>query len=349
MPLLERTIADIKELDFQAVQEVKDYQDKLTKPRGSLGVLEAISVQLGGITGQKCPDLGKKVVVIMAGDHGVVQEGISAYPSEVTPQMVSNFIQGGAAINVLARHTGADLVVADVGVAASIDNAKVLAYKIRPGTGNMAQGPAMAETEAVQALEVGIKIANDLIGKGYRILATGEMGIGNTTAASALVAVYLGVPAAEVTGRGTGLKAEAVKHKAEVIDRSIAINRPDPKYPLDVLAKVGGLEIAALAGLILGAAANRIPVVIDGFISSAAALIAAKFAPRSLGYMIASHCSAEMAHRKLLQYLGLRPVLELDMRLGEGTGAVLAFPLIEAAVKIVKEMATFESAGVAGA
>lgn len=349
MSLLERTVANIKELDLRAIQEVKDHQNKLTKPQGSLGVLESISIQLGGITGQKCPDLGKKVVVVMAGDHGVVQEGISAYPSEVTPQMVSNFIRGGAAINVLARHTGADVVVADVGVAASIANSKVLSYKVRPGTGNMAQGPAMTETEAVQALEVGIQIANDLIGKGYRMLATGEMGIGNTTAASALVAVFLKVPAAEVTGKGTGIKAEALKHKAEVIDRSIAINHPDPKDPLDVLAKVGGLEIAALAGLILGAAANRTPVVIDGFISSAAALVAGKIAPRSLGYMIASHCSAEMAHRKLLQYLGLKPILELEMRLGEGTGAVLAFPMIEAAVKIVKEMATFESAGVAGA
>lgn len=347
--LLEETIAGIKELDCQAIQEVKDHQNRLTKPQGSLGILEAISIQLGGITGRKCPDLGKKAVVVMAADHGVVAEGISAFPSEVTPQMVHNFIQGGAAINVLSRHVGADVLVVDVGVASDINHPRVLSYKVKHGTENMAEGSAMTRAEAVQALEVGIKVATDLIGKGYRMLATGEMGIGNTTASSALVAAFLGVPAAEVTGKGTGIKAEAIKHKAEVIDRAIAVNHPDTKDPIDVLAKVGGLEIAALAGLILGAAAHRIPVVIDGFISSAAALVALKIAPRSLEYVIASHCSAEMAHRKLLQYLELKPVLELEMRLGEGTGAVLVFPLIEAAVKIVKEMATFESAGVTDA
>ncbi len=349
MSLLEATVANIKELDLQTINEVKTYQSQLTKPQGSLGVLEDISVQLGGITTQRCPDLGKKAVVVMAADHGVVAEGISAFPSEVTPQMVHNFIQGGAAINVLSRHIGADVLVVDVGVAIDIEHPRVLSYKVRPGTGNMAQGPAMTRVEAVQALEVGIKVATDLISRGYRMLATGEMGIGNTTASSALVAAFLGVPAVEVTGKGTGIKGETIQHKAEVIDEAIALNQPNPKDPIDVLAKVGGLEIAALAGLILGAAANRTPVVIDGFISSAAALVASRIAPLSLGYMIASHCSAEMAHRKLLQYIGLKPVLELEMRLGEGTGAVLAFPLIEAAVKIVKEMATFESAGVAGA
>lgn len=347
MPLLEATIANINELDLKTINEVKDYQNKLTKPQGSLGVLEEISVQLGGITGQKCPDLGKKAVVVMAADHGVVAEGISAFPSEVTPQMVNNFIQGGAAINVLSRHIGAEVFVADLGVAAEIEHQRILSYKIRPGTGNMAKGPAMTRTEAIQALEVGIKVANELAEKGYQMLATGEMGIGNTTASSALVAAFLGAPAVEVTGKGTGIKEETVKHKAKVIDQAIELNKPNPKDPIDVLAKVGGLEIAGLAGLILGAAAKRIPVVIDGFISSAAALTAWKIAPRSLDYMIASHCSAEIAHRKLLRYMGLKPVLELEMRLGEGTGAVLAFPLIEAAVKIVKEMATFESAGVA--
>ncbi len=349
MSLLESTVVNIKELDLETISEVKNYQNKLTKPQGSLGVLEEISIQLGGITGQKCPDIEKKAVVVMAADHGVVAEGISAFPSEVTPQMVHNFIQGGAAINVLSRHTGADVFVVDVGVAATIDHPRVLSYKIRPGTGNMAQEPAMTRAEAIQALEVGVRVATDLIGRGYRMLATGEMGIGNTTASSALIAAFLGVSAVEVTGKGTGIKSETIKHKAEIIDRAIAVNQPNPEDPIDVLAKVGGLEIAALSGLILAAAANRTPVVIDGFISSAAALVAQKIAPCSLGYMIASHCSAEMAHRKLLQYIGLKPVLELEMRLGEGTGAVLAFPLIEAAVKIVKEMATFESAGVAGA
>ncbi|NLW47138.1 MAG: nicotinate-nucleotide--dimethylbenzimidazole phosphoribosyltransferase [Firmicutes bacterium] len=349
MSLLEATIVNIKELDLEAINEVKDYQNKLTKPQGSLGILEELSLQLSGITGQKFPDIEKKAVVIMAADHGVVAEGISAYPSEVTPQMVNNFIQGGAAINVLSRHTGSDVFVVDVGVATDLDHPKVLSYKVKLGTENMAQGPAMTKKEAIQALEVGIKVANDLTGKGYRMLATGEMGIGNTTASSALVAAFMGVPAVEVTGKGTGIQGEVIIHKAKVIDGAIAFNQLNPKEPIDVLAKVGGLEIAALAGLILGAAAKQIPVVIDGFISSAAALVAWKIAPRSMGYMISSHCSAEMAHRKLLQYMGLKPVLELEMRLGEGTGAVLAFPLIEAAVKIVKEMATFESAGIAGA
>lgn len=349
MSLLEATIDNIKELDLEAINEVKNYQNKLTKPQGSLGILEELSIQLSGITGEKCPDIGKKAVVIMAADHGVVAEGISAFSSEVTPQMVNNFIQGGAAINVLSRHTESDVFVVDVGVAADIEHPKVLSYKVKYGTENMVRGPAMTKMEAIQALEVGIKVANDLTGKGYRMLATGEMGIGNTTASSALAAAFLEVPAVEVTGKGTGIQGETIKHKAKVIDGAIALNQPNPKEPIDVLAKVGGLEIAALAGLILGAAAQRIPVVIDGFISSAAALVSWKIAPRSIGYMIASHCSAEMAHRKLLQYIGLKPVLELKMRLGEGTGAVLAFPLIEAAVKIVKEMATFESAGIAGA
>ena len=345
---LEITLANIQDIDREIINEVKKYQSRLTKPLGSLGVLEDISFQLAGITKQKCPDLGRKAVVVMAADHGVVVEGVSAFPGEVTSQMVRNFIQGGAAINVLSRHIGVDVLVADVGVAAAIDYPQVLSYKIKSGTGNIAQGPAMTEAEAVEALEVGIKVANGLVSNGYQIFATGEMGIGNTTASSALVAALLKIPAAEVTGKGTGINAEAVKYKAEVIDRAIAINQPNPSDPLDVLAKVGGLEIAAMAGLILGAAVNRVPVVLDGFISSAAALVAVKLAPRALGYMIASHCSAEMAHRKLLQYLGLKPVLELEMRLGEGTGAVLAFPIIEAAVKIVKEMATFEAAGVVG-
>lgn len=345
---LEITLANIQDLDRKIINEVKEYQNRLTKPQGSLGVLEDISIQLAGITSRKCPDLGRKAVVVMAADHGVVVEGVSAFPSEVTSQMVRNFIQGGAAINVLSRHIGVDVLVVDVGVAADIDYPQVLSYKIRSGTVNMAQGPAMTRAEAIKALEVGIKVANDLVSNGYQILATGEMGIGNTTASSALVAAFLKVPAVEVTGKGTGINTEAVKYKAEVIDRAIAINQPDPNDPLDVLAKVGGLEIAAMAGLILGAAVNRVPVVLDGFISSAAALVAVKLVPYSLGYMIASHCSAEVAHRKLLQYIGLKPVLELEMRLGEGTGAVLAFPIIEAAVKIVKEMATFEVAGVVG-
>jgi len=346
MNLLEKTVTNIKEVNEQVRQEIRNYQNQLTKPPGSLGILEELSVQIGGITGQSFPEITKKVVAVMAGDHGVCDENISAFPKEVTPQMVLNFAHGGAAINVLARHVGARVIVVDVGVATPIEHEQVLFRKVKAGTANMAKGPAMSREEAVQAVEVGISIAEDLIAEGYQLLATGDMGIGNTTASSAIMAAFLNITAREVTGRGTGLDPEAVLHKAQVIDRAIAINKPNPQDPIDVLAKVGGLEIGALAGLILGAAANRVPVVIDGFISTSAALVAGKITPKSLQYMIASHCSAEMAHRKLLEYLKLKPILELEMRLGEGTGAVLAFNVIEASLKILKEMATFESAGV---
>jgi nicotinate-nucleotide--dimethylbenzimidazole phosphoribosyltransferase len=349
MELLERTIAQIGDLNQGVMAEIADHQNQLTKPPGSLGILEELAIRLGGITGEKFPEITRRVVAVMAGDHGVTIEKISAYPPEVTPQMVMNFVQGGAAINVLARQNGAQVVVVDVGVAAPVHHQKVLSRKVRPGTANLAAGPAMNRDEAVQSLEVGISVADDLINQGYQILATGEMGIGNTTASSAIMAAFLKIPAREVTGRGTGIDPEAVLHKEQVIDRALALNNPDPEDPLDVLAKVGGLEIGALAGLILGAAARRKPVVIDGFISTTAALLALKLAPRSFPYMIASHCSAEMAHRKLLKYLELKPVLELEMRLGEGTGAALAFNLIEAALRINREMATFAQAGVSQA
>jgi nicotinate-nucleotide--dimethylbenzimidazole phosphoribosyltransferase len=346
MGLLETTVSQIGDLDRAAMERVQRREDSLTKPQGSLGVLERIAAQLGGITGKDVPEVGKKAIVVMAGDHGVVAEGISSFPQEVTVQMVYNFINGGAAINVLGRHAGAAVFVADLGVAALIDHPQVIPKKVRPGTANMAAGPAMTRTEAIRALEAGIELAGQLADQGYQMLATGEMGIGNTTASSAMIAAFLGKPATAVAGRGTGLDEQAVSRKAAVIERAIAVNRPDPRDPLDVLAKVGGLEIGGLAGLILGGAARRVPVVIDGFISSTAALVAARIAPKSVSYMIASHCSAEMAHRQLLETLGLKPVLELEMRLGEGTGAALAFHLVEASVKILREMATFESAGV---
>lgn len=346
MKLFTETIRSINGLHEPVMNQIRAHQNQLTKPPGSLGVLEELAVRIGGITGQKFPEITKKAVVVMAGDHGVTAENVSAYPREVTAQMVLNFATGGAAINVLARHAGAQVVAVDVGVAAPIEDKKILSRKVKPGTANMATGPAMSREEAILALETGISVAGDLVIDGYQLLATGEMGIGNTTASSAIMAAFLKVPASEVTGRGTGLDSQTVSHKAQIIDRAITVNKPDPKDPVDVLAKVGGLEIGALAGLILGAAARRTPVVIDGFISTVAALIAAKIAPESLNFMIASHVSAEMAHRKLLEYLKLKPVLELEMRLGEGTGAVLAFLIIEASLKIIQEMATFESAGV---
>lgn len=351
MKLLNKISGSIGGLNEPVMDRIRSHQNRLTKPPGSLGVLEELAVRIGGITGREFPEISRKAVVVMAGDHGVAAENISAYPQEVTAQMVLNFANGGAAINILARHAGVRVVVVDVGVAVPIDHPQIVSRKIRPGTANMAEGPAMSRTEAITALETGIAMAGELIdadqtGEGVQLLATGEMGIGNTTASSAIVAALLKVPASEVTGRGTGLDSQAVSHKAQVIDRAIAINRPDPEDPLDVLAKVGGLEIGALAGIILGAAARRTPVVIDGFISTTAALLAAKIAPGSLNFMIASHVSAEMAHRKLLEYLKLKPVLELEMRLGEGTGAVLAMNIIEASLKINQEMATFESAGI---
>ena len=347
--LFETTINKIGDLNETTIQAIRTRQDNLTKPPGSLGILEDLAARIGGVTGQDFPQISKKAVVVMAADHGVAAEGVSAYPPEVTPQMVLNFARGGAAINVLARHAGAEVFVADVGVAADLEHPAVLSRKVKPGTANMAHGPAMTRDETIRAMEVGIELAEDLVKQGYQCLATGEMGIGNTTAASAIMAAFLSISARDVTGRGTGLDEQAVARKTQVIEGALALNQPNPGEPLDVLSKVGGLEIAALTGLILGSAANRVPIVIDGFISTAAALVASKFAPKSLHYMFASHCSAEMAHRKLLHYLELKPMLELEMRLGEGTGAVLAFNLMEAAVKIVKEMATFESAGVSKA
>jgi len=363
---LERTIRQIKPLDMDAMRQARARQDTLTKPQGSLGRLEELSIQVAGIVGQARPRIEDKVIVTMAGDHGVVAEGVSAYPSEVTVQMVYNFLRGGAGINVLARHVGARVVVVDMGVAADLPpHPGLVVKKIGPGTSNMARGPAMERGEAIQALEAGIEVVEEELAKGMDILGTGDMGIGNTTASSAIVAAITGAPMAQVTGRGTGVNDEQLRHKIEVIEQALALNQPDPEDPLDVLAKVGGFEIGGLAGAILGAAAHRVPVVLDGFISGAAALIAVGFArrlrpeasPRGAlpegasarrvrDYLIAAHRSVEVGHPLVLEHLGLRPLLDLDMRLGEGTGAALGISLVEAAVKILNEMATFGQAGV---
>ncbi len=348
MSILERTLSQIEELDGRAMEMARKRQDSLTKPQGSLGALEEISVQLAGIFGRPLPPLGKKVVIVMAGDHGVVEEGVSLFPQEVTPQMVLNFLRGGAAINVLARHAGAEVRVVDVGVAEDVVGEGLIVRKIRRGTANMAKGPAMSREEAVRALEVGIQVAEEEVEAGALYLATGDMGIGNTTPSSAITAVLTGTDPEEVTGRGTGLDDEGRKRKVEVIRRAIRVNQPDPEDPLDVLSKVGGLEIAGIAGVVLGAAARRRPVLVDGFISGAGALVAAALAPRSRDYMIASHLSQEAGHRAALGRLGLKPLIHADMRLGEGTGAALGFLLVEAAVKIISEMATFDEAGVSG-
>ena len=321
--------------------------DQLTKPTGSLGRLEELARGLAEISGRCPPELAHPVIFILAGDHGVVEERVSAYPQAVTAQMVENFLQGGAAINVLARHAGARVVVADFGIAGPLSpHVALRSHRIGPGTRNMSREPAMTGVEARAAIEAGIALVESERPRGLDLIGTGEMGIGNTTAASAIVAVLTGAPVAAVTGRGTGVDGAGRRRKIEAIERAILVNQPDPDDALDVLAKVGGFEIAGLVGVVLAAARHHIPVVVDGFISSAAALAAIRMAPAARHYLLASHRSAEPGHRHALDALGLEPYLDLGMRLGEGTGAALCIDLARAAVKLLTEMATFKSAGV---
>jgi nicotinate-nucleotide--dimethylbenzimidazole phosphoribosyltransferase len=332
------------------MEEARRRQDQLTKPRGSLGRLEELAVRLAGITRRVRQHLPNKTVVLMAGDHGVVEEGVSAYPQSVTAQMVANFLRGGAAINVLARRAGARVVVVDMGVAVELPcHPDLIVRKIGRGTRNMAEGPAMTREEALAAIEAGFQLADEEIRRGTDLLATGDMGIGNTTAASAIVAAMTGEAVSEVTGRGTGLGERGVGLKVAVIERALRLHRPDPKQPLDVLAKVGGCEIGGLAGVILGAASHRLPVVLDGFIAGAAALLAVGLSPLVRDYCIPAHESAEPGHKAVLRFLELKPLLNLNMRLGEGTGAVLGMTLVDAASRLMREMATFDSARVSRA
>ncbi len=345
--LLTKTIERIRSLDAAAMAAARARQDTLTKPQGSLGRLEELSVQLAGIQAKAIPRIRDKAIVTMAADHGVAAEGISAYPQEVTAQMVLNFLGGGAGINVIAGQVDARVIVVDIGVISPIDGGdKLVSRKVAHGTRNMATGPAMTMEEAVAAVETGIEIVAAEAEKGLDIVGTGDMGIGNTTASSAICSVMTGRPAAEVTGRGTGVDDGQLKHKITVIEKALTVNSPTPDRPLEVLAKVGGLEIGGLAGVMLGAAARRLPVVIDGFISGAAALIAAALSPHLSDYLIAAHVSAEAGHRVLLDHLGLKPLLDLDLRLGEGTGAALGIFLSETSARILAEMATFGEAGV---
>ncbi len=340
-------LPQIAELDENAIEDARQRQSQLTKPTGSLGVLEELSIQIAGITGKLNPGLARKAVIVMAADHGVASEGVSAYPAEVTYQMVLNFLRGGAAINVLARQAGARVTVVDIGVATDFAEAPgLVGRKIAHGTHNLARGPAMSRSQAESAIQAGIEVVNDEINKGLDLVATGDMGIGNTTPSSAIVAALTGLPVSQVTGRGTGVDDAGLAHKIVTIETALALNRPDPSDALDVLAKVGGLEIGGLAGVMLGAAAQRLPVVIDGFISGAAALVAAGLQPAVIPYLIASHQSVEIGHRAILQKLGLRALFDLDMRLGEGSGAALAFNFIEASVRLLNDMATFGEAGV---
>ncbi|MBI4508646.1 MAG: nicotinate-nucleotide--dimethylbenzimidazole phosphoribosyltransferase [Deltaproteobacteria bacterium] len=347
MTLLEHTLTSIPPLDHEADRQVQVLLDKKTKPRRSLGKLEDIACQVAAIRGTVHLPVPQKAIVVMAADHGVAEEGISAYPQEVTAQMLLNFARGGAAINVLARHVGAKVVLVDMGVKGDLPKVpEVRSLRVAPGTQNLSRCQAMTREQAVASLERGIQVAGELVDEGISLIAIGDMGIGNTTSSSALVAAFMGVSSSEVTGRGTGLDDAGLFRKIAVVQRALDLHRPDPSRPLDVLACLGGLEIAGLAGVVLGAAARRVPVIMDGFIASTAALVAARLSPRAKDYLIASHRSVEVGHRLVLKSLEKRPYFDLDLRLGEGTGAALTMGLVDAAVKILSEMATFEDAGV---
>jgi nicotinate-nucleotide--dimethylbenzimidazole phosphoribosyltransferase len=346
----------IQSLNEAAMQAARDRQNQLTKPAGSLGRLEELSIQLAGITGKEIPVIKDKVIITMAGDHGVVAEGVSAYPQEVTPQMVLNFLAGGAAINVLARHIGARVVVVDMGVVNEIKASSrgevtsplLIRRKIALGTMNLTQGPAMTREQAEESIQSGIDISLAEISKGADIIGTGDMGIGNTTPSAAIACAFLNQHPKEVAGRGTGVDDEGLNRKISAIERGLKVNKPNAKDGLDVLSKVGGFEIGGLAGVMLGAASKHVPVMVDGFISTAAAMIAVSLAPGCKDYLISAHRSKEQGHGLMLNWLGLKPLLDFDMRLGEGTGAALGISLAEVSCKILFEMATFGEAGVSG-
>ncbi|NJD92278.1 MAG: nicotinate-nucleotide--dimethylbenzimidazole phosphoribosyltransferase [Geobacter sp.] len=347
MKLLDATLALIKPVDPALLASAQALLDNKTKPLGSLGRLEEFGRRYAAIQGSTKPTLGKKVIFTFAGDHGVVAEGVSAFPAEVTPQMVFNFLNGGAGVNVLARHAGAEVRVVDMGVNfdfGALDG--LIDRKIARGTQNLAKGPAMSREEAIAAVEAGIALALEAKADGITMLGTGDMGIGNTTPSSAIIAAFSGRSVRELTHRGTGINDAALEKKISAIESGLAVNQPDPADPLDVLAKVGGFEIAGIAGLVLGAAAAGIPVVVDGFISTAGALIASELHPSAKEYIFAAHKSVEIGHSCMLERIGTEAILDLQLRLGEGTGAALSMTLIEAGVKVLTEMASFADAGV---
>ncbi|MFZ5868490.1 MAG: nicotinate-nucleotide--dimethylbenzimidazole phosphoribosyltransferase [Thermodesulfobacteriota bacterium] len=352
MTLLAETIKKIEPLDREAMSKARERLEQLTMPYWALGRLMDLALDLAGMTRSVRPDVENRTIVVMAGDHGVAAQGVSKYPQEVTAQMVYNFINGGAGINAMARVAEAEVAVVDMGVASDLDQlveqGLLISKKVRPGTSNMSEGPAMTREEATQSVESGIELALALADTTH-VFGTGDMGIGNTTPSSAIVASMTGSDPKEVTGRGTGIDDEQLTHKIAVIQQSLDVNKPNPRDPLDVLAKVGGFEIGGIAGLILGAASARRPVVIDGFISTAGALIAHGLNPTAADYMIAAHMSVERGHRIALEHLGKKPLMQLDLRLGEGTGAALAMTFVEAAYRILTEVATFEEAAVSTA
>lgn len=351
MGVLESTIARIGAIDEAAAAAARERQGLLTKPRGSLGALEGLSIRIAGMTGSPRPRIRGKAVFVMAGDHGVCDRGVSAYPREVTVQMIANMAAGGAGISVLSRQAGARVVIADVGVASALDDVPGLYHKkVRAGTADICSGPAMSRDEARRAVEAGIEAFEaEFEREPFGLAATGDMGIGNTTPSAALAAVFTGKAVRQVVGRGTGVDDEGLERKIAAIELALAVNRPEAGDALGALAAVGGLEIGAIAGVILAAAARRVPVLIDGFISGAGALVAMGLCPGSVGYMIAAHLSGDGGHALMLQKLGLEPLLSLGLRLGEGTGAVLAMGLCEAACLVLDGMATFGEAKVAGA
>ncbi|MEN3359225.1 MAG: nicotinate-nucleotide--dimethylbenzimidazole phosphoribosyltransferase [Mycobacteriales bacterium] len=346
--LLAATTDRIGPLDGAAAAAARERQARLTKPAGALGRLEDVSVLLAGIAGQCPPPLPEPATVaVFAADHGVHRQGVTPWPQEVTAQMVANFLAGGAAANVLAAQVGAAVQVVDVGVAADLPAAAgLLARKVAPGTADMTAGPAMSRARAVTAVEAGIGVAAELVAAGTRILLTGDMGIANTTASAALIAVCTGADPAAVTGRGTGIDDATLARKVDVVRRALALHRPDPADPIAVLAAVGGFEHAAIAGFILGGAAARVPVLLDGVVAGSAALIAQRLCPAALACCVAGHLSVEPGHTAALGHLGLRPLVDLDLRLGEGTGALLALPIVQAAARTLRDMATFDTAGV---
>jgi nicotinate-nucleotide--dimethylbenzimidazole phosphoribosyltransferase len=345
--LLEKTLTNIRPLDHSFEAEARQRLDSLTKPQGSLGKLEELARRVAVIQRKVPPQLGRKLLFVFAADHGITEEGVSAYPKEVTAQMTYNFLRGGAAINVLSRHYGVEVLVIDIGVDHEFPNSPGLRNcKVRRGTDNFSHGPAMSRPEAVQSIEAGIRLVEEVALENLFLLGTGEMGIGNTSSAAAILCAFTGAAPRDVVGRGTGIDHPTWKRKVAAIERGLEVNHPNPNDPLDVLTKVGGLEIGAMTGVILGAAAFHVPMALDGFISGAATLLAQRLCSDVHDLLFASHLSSETGHRFLLETLKLPPVLDLEMRLGEGTGACILMGLIEAAVKIFGEMATFESAGV---
>ncbi len=348
MSLLENTIQAIRMPDSKTYEAAKERLRNQARPAGSLGILEDVSARLASMFKTLNVRLTRKQIVTCAGDHGICAEGVSLFPPEVTPQMVYNFVHGGASINVLAKHAGANVSVADLGVNWDFEpNLAIFHKKVRKGTANFAKEPAMTRAEAIRSIEAGIEIVNELWEKKpIDLLGTGDMGIGNTTPSTAIIAVFSGLSVSALTGRGTGVDDQGLKRKITAIEKGLNLHKPNPKDPLDVLSKVGGLEIGGLAGLVIGAAAKGIPVICDGFISTAGALIACELAPMAKAYLFASHNSVEIGHKFMLDHLGLEPLLDLKFRLGEGTGAAVAMELLDASTRVLADIKTFEEVAI---